>query len=74
MIQKFRVEFCTHEYTQMTIASEGELNGFPMLSIDSESYIDGGEIQSGMNFLPYEGRHCIAIGKSCSLATDTKLQ
>lgn len=70
MIQKFRVEFCTHEYTQMTIASEGELNGFPMLSIDSESYIDGGEIQSGMNFLPYEGRHCIAIGKSCSLATD----
>ncbi len=70
MIQKFRVEFCTHEYMQMTIASEGELNGFPMLSIDSESYIDGGEIQSGMNFLPYEGRHCIAIGKSCSLATD----
>lgn len=69
MIQKFQVEFCTHEYTQLSITSEGPLQGFPLLSIDSESYIDGGEIQSGMNFVPYEGRHCIAVGKSCSLAT-----
>lgn len=69
MIQKFQVEFCTHEYTQLSITSEGPLQGFPLLSIDSESYIDGGEIQSGVNFVPYEGRHCIAVGKSCSLAT-----
>lgn len=69
MIQKFRIEYCTHEYTQASLTTEGELNGFPLLSIDSESYIDGGEIQSGVNFQPYEGRHCIAVGKSCSLAT-----
>lgn len=69
MIQKFRVEFCTDQYTQLSITSEGPLQGFPLLSIDSESYIDGGEIQSGANFPPYEGRHCILVGKSCSLAT-----
>lgn len=69
MIQKFRVDYCTHEYTQMTIASKGALQDFPLLSIDSESYIDGGELQSGVNFYPYEGRHCIAVGKTCSIAS-----
>ena len=69
MIQEFKIEWFTHEYTQVAITSTDSLNGFPLLSIDSESYVDGREIQSGVNFLPFDGCHCIAIGKSCSPAT-----
>ena len=69
MILPIQVKYFNREYCQATIDAEGALNGFPLLSIDSESYIDGGEIQSGADFSPHEGRHCIAIGKSCSLAT-----
>lgn len=69
MIQPVRVEFCSREYQSFNITSEGPLKGFPLFPIDADSYIDGGEIQSRLNFPPYEGRHCIAIGKSCSLAT-----
>lgn len=69
MIQPIQIKWYNREYCQAAITTEGELNGFPLLSIDSESYIDGGEIQSGVNFPPHEGRHCIAIGKSCSLAS-----
>ena len=69
MILPIQVKYFNREYCQATIDTEGALNGFPLLSIDSESYIDGGEIQSGADFSPHEGRHCIVIGKSCSLAT-----
>ena len=50
--------------------SGGVLDGFPFLSIDRDSYIVQAEVQSGINFRPKEGRHCLAIGKGCSLADD----
>lgn len=56
------------DYTCMTLNASGSLNGFPFLSIDQDSYIVGLEVQSGINFSPEGGRHCIAIGKGCSLA------
>lgn len=50
--------------------SGGVLDGFPFLSIDRDSYIVQAKVQSGINFRPKEGRHCLAIGKGCSLADD----
>lgn len=58
-----------HSYTEVKI-SGSTLDGFPFLSIDRDSYIVQAEIQSGINFRPEKGRHCIAIGKGCSLADD----
>lgn len=55
-------------YQELSISSPGPLQGFPLLSIDTSSYIVQAEIQSGINFEPSAGRHCIAIGKGCSLA------
>ncbi len=54
-------------YTEVTL-SGGGLDGFPFLSIDRDSYIVQAEVQSGINFRPKDGRHCLAIGKGCSLA------
>ncbi len=54
-------------YTEFKI-SNGELNGFPFFSIDRDSYIVQAEVQSGINFRPKDGRHCLTIGKGCSLA------
>jgi len=57
------------EYTSITInAGGGGLNGFPFLSIDRDSYLVEVEVQSGINFDVTASRHCIAIGKCCSLA------
>lgn len=55
-------------YTTVTLNAKGPLNGFPLLSIDRDSYLAGVTIQSGINFDPAGGRHYIAIGKCCSLA------
>jgi len=55
-------------YTEITFNEPKEMAGFPLLSIDRDSYIVGVEIQSGLNFDFAAGRHCIAIGKTCSLA------
>lgn len=44
------------------------LDGFPLLTIDEDSYIVGAEIQSGINFRPAQSCHAICIGKGCSLA------
>ena len=55
-------------YICITLDAEGALNGFPFLSVDRDSYLVGVEVQSGINFDPAGGRHCIAIGKCCSLA------
>lgn len=54
-------------YTEYKI-SGGALDGFPFLSIDRDSYIVQAEVQSGINFRPKDGRHCLMIGKGCSLA------
>ena len=56
-------------YAELTLSSDaGPLAGFPLLTIDRDSYIVKAEIQSGINFRPNAGCHCIAIGKGCSLA------
>lgn len=55
-------------YQQIRISDPGPLQNFPLLSIDTDSYIVQAEIQSGVNFDPSAGRHCIVIGKGCSLA------
>lgn len=54
-------------YTEFKI-SNGELNGFPFFSIDRDSYIVQAEVQSGIDFRPKAGRHCLLVGKGCSLA------
>jgi len=54
-------------YTEFKIVG-GALDGFPLLSIDRDSYIVQAEIQTGINFRQEGGRHCLAIGKGCSLA------
>ena len=55
-------------YSELTLNADGPLNGFPLLSIDEDSYIVSAEIQSGINFRAEEGCHCLSIGKFCSLA------
>ena len=55
-------------YTCLSLNIEGVLQGFPFLSIDRDSYIVGLQVQSGIDFDVASGRHCIAIGKFCSLA------
>lgn len=55
-------------WQEYTISIPGRLQDFPTLSIDTDSYIVQAEIQSGIEFDPAAGRHCIAIGKGCSLA------
>lgn len=69
MIQKLSISpGQVNDYLCMRIESQGSLNGFSFLSIDRDSYLVGVEVQSGINFDPAGGRHCIAIGKGCSLA------
>ena len=69
MIQKLSISpGQVNDYLCMRIEAQGSLNGFPFLSIDRDSYFVGVEVQSGINFDPTGGRHCIAIGKGCSLA------
>lgn len=55
-------------YTCLTLNTKGPMDGFPFLSVDRDSYLVGVEVQSGINFDIDSGRHCIAIGKCCSLA------
>lgn len=56
-----------HSYAEMTL-NGSSLTGFPLLTLDEDSYIVGLSVQSGLNFNPVPGRHCIAIGKSCAMA------
>lgn len=69
MIQHISIQpYQIQDHTELKIDSPGALKGFPLLTVDVDSYIVGAEIQSGINFEPEAGRHCIAIGKGCSLA------
>lgn len=61
-------------YTQLTLSAErNALHGFPLLSIDRDSYIVQAEIHSGINMRPEAGCHCIAIGKGTSVADGVML-
>lgn len=69
MIQ--RVSINPHQVTScqcIRLQVDGPLSDFPLLSIDRDSYLVGLEIQSGIDFDVAGGRHCIGIGKCCSLA------
>lgn len=56
-------------YTQVTVSANGNtIDGFPLLSIDRDSYIVQAEIHSGINMKLEAGCHCIAIGKGTSVA------
>ncbi len=55
------------EYLELNL-SGGTMAGFPLLSIDEDSYIAKAEVQSGLDFSPMEGRHSLCIGKGCSVA------
>lgn len=56
------------DITTLDIDLPGAQGKFPFLTIDRDSYIIGGEVHSGISFDVYAGRHCIAIGRGCSLA------
>ena len=61
-------------YTRVTISGKGSpLDGFPLLSIDRDSYIVQAEIHSGINFRVEIGCHCIAIGRGTALADNVLL-
>lgn len=61
-------------YTRVTISDGGSpLDGFPLLSIDRDSYIVQAEIHSGINFRVEIGCHCIAIGRGTALADNVLL-
>lgn len=69
MIQKISVEpYQVKKYSCIPLPAQGMLGGFPLLSIDCDSYIVGLDLQSGLNFDPEGGRHCVAIGKGCSIS------
>ena len=69
MIQRISIQpYQIREYACLTLQASGDLNKFPLLCIDRDSYIVSADIQSGINFSPKDGRHCIAVGKVCSLA------
>lgn len=54
--------------TQITLSSPDALKGFPIVTIDTDSYIVGAQIENTLQFDPEGGRHCLSIGKVCSLA------
>ena len=58
-----------HKYTEIKLSGAG-LDEFPFLSIDRDSYMVQAEVQSGLDFRPEKGCHCIAIGRGSSLADD----
>lgn len=61
-------------YTQVTVSDgESPLDGFPLLSIDRDSYIVQAEIHTGINFRVEIGCHCIAIGRGTALADNVLL-
>lgn len=56
-------------HVQVTVSADGSpLHGFPLLTIDRDSYIVQAEIHTGINFNVKSGCHCIAIGKGTSVA------
>ena len=58
----------THRYTEITLTGNEQLQRFPLISFDLDSYLVGGQVQSKLNFAPVPGRHCIAVGKCCAMA------
>lgn len=74
MIQKISIQpYQIKNYTVIGLSISDAPEKFPFLSIDRDSYIVGAEIQSGLNFDFAAGRHCVAIGKGCSLAESITL-
>ena len=57
-----------HQYTAITLSGPEFMKGFPLVTLDVDSYIVGAELQTSVNFFTDPARHCLAIGKVCSLA------
>ena len=57
-----------HQYTEITLSGPEFMKGFPLMTVDVDSYLVGAEIQTKLNFDPLPGRHCIAMGKVCATA------
>ncbi len=57
-----------HQYAEITLNGNEQLQGFPLISFDLDSYLVGGQVQSKLDFAPVPGRHCIAVGKSCAMS------
>lgn len=55
-------------YSTFQVKFSEDVDPFPLISLDKDSYIVGLEIQSGLNFDSASGVHCIHLGKYCSLA------
>lgn len=74
MIQSVSINtYQISNYTEFTITNHDlSLENFPLLSIDTDSYISRAEIQSGIDFDIKGNRHCLMIGKMCSLADSIK--
>ncbi len=56
------------ETTVVSIEVPNTEEMFPVLQLDTDSYIVQGEVQSGINFNFSEGVHCLQIGKYTSIA------
>lgn len=58
------------QYSRFETSALDVLKGFPLLSADRDSYLVRAQVQSSIDFDVDGGRHCIAVGKGCSLADD----
>ncbi len=57
-----------HQYTEITLGGLESMKGFPLMTMDVDSYLVGAQIQSAVNFFSNPARHCIAVGKACAMA------
>ena len=69
MIMNIGVPVNTIKTNSTYFARFGEKK-FPVLSIDVDSYLVDGKIESGINFNVEEGIHNIQIGKYCAIAEE----
>lgn len=63
-VPQHKIQSCA----QMTMTTPETVKGFPVMTIDTDSYIIGAQVQNAMQFDVGAGRHCLSIGKVCSLA------
>ncbi len=69
MIQNLSIQpYQIRNYGEASVQFAASTSSFPLISFDADSYMSGLQIQSGINFNPDAGRHCISIGKGCSIA------
>lgn len=70
MLLNIKVEPNTVREPKLYVADTGNGIGFPVLSIDKDSYAAGLVIESGIDFHWENGTYSLQIGKYCALAED----